>query len=134
MDGDLVARGDRDGENEGDIADEVLKLPLASWPMGDRGKWAGARLKWGGSRIGRLMALGATLVSRGGGMWVGGAEGGGFSTTLPAPAEEWDEECLLLADDEAPLPLCSDMVSSFSLAISENTCASGWYCGPQSRR
>lgn len=33
--------------------------------MGDLGKWAGARLKWGGKRIGRLMALGATLVSRG---------------------------------------------------------------------
>lgn len=30
MDGDLVANGDREGENEGDIADDVLKLPLAS--------------------------------------------------------------------------------------------------------
>lgn len=39
MDGDCVASGDSDGENDGDIADEVLKPVIDSWLMGDRGKW-----------------------------------------------------------------------------------------------
>lgn len=123
IEGERVASGEREGENEGDMADDVLKPPLASCPMGERGR--PDRLRWGGRRMGRLIARGATLVSNGGGMWVGGA--GGLSTTLPAPVElECDEcasDCLLLALDEAPL--CSDMLSSLRRAISENTCANG---------
>lgn len=123
IEGERVASGESEGEKEGDMAEEVLKPPLASWPMGERGR--PERVRCGGSRMGRLIARGATLVSNGGGMWVGG--GGGLSTTLPAPVEaeceEWARDCLLLALDEAPL--CSDMLSSLSRAISEKTCASG---------
>lgn len=35
---DCVANGDSDGENDGDIADDVLKPAIdASWLIGDRG-------------------------------------------------------------------------------------------------
>ena len=38
MDGDCVAKGDNDGENDGDMADDVLKPAIESWLIGDRGK------------------------------------------------------------------------------------------------
>jgi hypothetical protein len=47
IDGDLVARGDREGEKLGDIAVEVLKpTPDASWLMGERGNMRSCWPPW----------------------------------------------------------------------------------------
>jgi len=37
MDGDRLASGDSDGENDGDMATDWLKPGLDSWLIGDRG-------------------------------------------------------------------------------------------------
>ena len=47
MEGDLVARGDRAGEKEGDMA--VLESPNISWLRGERACMAGA-CTWRGGR------------------------------------------------------------------------------------
>lgn len=112
MDGDCVANGDNDGENDGDIADDVLKPVIDSWLIGDRGN----RLYWFTDPVWLPLPprvdsnRGAICVSNGGGICFG-----------------WC--CAILLFVLAPLlPLCNDSVSSFSRAISEKTCASGWYC------
>lgn len=122
MDGDRVANGDSDGEKLGDMADDVLKPPDASWLIGERGnkywfmepKWLLLLLRTDNTGIDR----GAMFVSSGGGIFLMGC---------------WSDSLLLALD--APLfALCSDIVSSLRRAISENTWANGWYCGPQSSR
>ena len=113
IDGDLVAKGDKDGENEGDIA--AAEKPGTSWLIGDRGNKCCGCLQ---DNDGAGQLRGATVVSNGGG------------TLLPP-----DIEVPLLLALEAPLlPLCKETVSSFNLAISEKTWANGWYCGPQSNK
>jgi hypothetical protein len=47
MEGDLVARGDREGEKLGDMAVEVLKpVPDASWLIGERGNMRSCWPPW----------------------------------------------------------------------------------------
>lgn len=119
-DGDCVANGDSEGENDGDIADDVLNPAIeASWLIGERGKsgyWITEPEWLLFPRVDKTGTdLGAMFVNNGGGICFGCCDN------------------LLLAD--APLfPLCNDNVSSLSRAISEKTCANGWYCGPQSSK
>lgn len=112
---DCVASGDKEGENDGDIADDVLKPAIdASWLIGERGNsgyWT-TEPEW--LLVPRVrIDRGAIFVKSGGGICFG---------------------CACLFFTLALLPLCSDIVSSLSRAISEKTCANGWYCGPQSSK
>ncbi len=135
MEGLRVARGDRLGVKDGDSAE----VKLESWLMGERG--VGRDVSWlvraefvdavldadplpwlGRFNIGcASTAFGGAFVMRGGGSTL-------FKWALIFA-------CIWCLWGTMWVGVFFGLIlSSFNFAISENTCAKGWYCGPQSSK